>query len=220
MRVLVFCPTYPRIPLVRNVTLQALMSLDYPAYELVFSREDIPDPDRAQGHQNMYDKYTRARKMVLDGGYDALLTVEADIVVPQDGLAKLLEVDAQVAYGLYCSRKAHYGNNWLVIQEPGSVLAPPASLDDGFRRAAWGNVVESFGHGLGCTLIRREVFERVHFRYPDPLVACDWYFAMDCQAEGIRQAHHCGVICGHVHGNEILWPDPETIYRRTIVGAH
>ena len=219
-RVLIFCPTYPRMPLVRSVTLQALMSLDWPAYELVFGRDDITDPDRAQGHQNMYEKYVCARQMALDGGYNALLTVEADIVIPRDGLNKLLEVDAHVVYGLYCSRKADYGYNWLVIQEPGSFYAPPASLDDGFRREAWGKVVESVGHGLGCTLIRREVLERVHFRYPDPLVACDWYFALDCQAEGIRQAHHCGVVCGHVNGNETLWPDPEMICRRTIVGVH
>ena len=220
MRVLVFCPTYPRIPLVRSVTLQALMSLDYPAYELVFSREDIPDPDRAQGHMNMFEKYARARQMALDGGYDALLTVEADIVMPRDGLAKLVEVDAQVVYGLYCSRKAHYGHNWLVVLEYGSVYAKPASLDENFRQEAWGKVVESAGHGLGCTLIRRETLEIIPFRYPDPLVACDWYFALDCQAAGARQAHHCGVVCGHVIGNETLWPDPETIYRRTIVGVH
>lgn len=220
MRVLVFCPTYPQQPLVRSVTLQALMSLDWPSCELVFSREDIPEPDRTQGHQNMFEKYVRARQIALDGGYDALLTVEADIVVPRDGLAKLAEVDAGVAYGLYCSRRSSYGYNWLLVQKPGSVYASPESLNPDFRQAAWGNVVESAGYGLGCTLIRREVLEQIPFRYPDQLVACDWYFAIDCQQTGIRQAHHCGVICGHVKGNETLWPDPETIYRSTIVGVH
>lgn len=220
MRVLIFCPTYPRQPLVRSVTLQALMSLDWPSCELVFSREDIPDPDRAQGHQNMFEKYVRARQMALNGGYDALLTVEADIVVPRDGLSKLAEVDAEVVYGLYCSRRSNYGYNWLLVLEEGSVYAPPASLDSGFRQEAWGKVVESAGYGLGCTLIRRAALDQIPFRYPDPEVACDWYFALDCQDTCVRQAHHCGVVCGHVNGNETLWPDPETIYRRTIVGVH
>ena len=221
MRVLVFCPTYPARPLVRRRMLEAVMDLDWASCDIVFSREDAPSlPSRAEFHRDLLWKYTRARELALMLGYEALLTVEADIIVPRDALQRLFGTEAEVAYGLYCSRNAAYGHNWLLDLERGSYLVEPASKDADFRRQAWGRVVPSLGHGLGCTLIRRSALEAVPFRLPEGAeVASDWYYALDCQAAGIRQAHHCGVVCGHIAGDEILWPDPERTCRREKIGG-
>lgn len=221
MRILVFCPTYPKRPLVRREMLDTVLNLDWPSCDIVFSREDAPSkPNRAEFHHDLLWKYTRARELALTLGYGALLLVEADIIVPHDVVHRLLQTGADVAYGLYCSRNPHYGHNWLLDLERGSYLVEPASKDADFRQQAWGRVVPSFGHGLGCTLIRRGVLEDIPFRLPEEAeVASDWYFALDCQAAGIHQAHHCGVVCGHADGDEILWPDPVVTCRRTNIGG-
>jgi len=41
---------------------------------------------------------------VLDQGFDALLTIEHDMVIPPDALLKLLDTKADVVYGLYVFR--------------------------------------------------------------------------------------------------------------------
>lgn len=219
MSVLIFCPTYPSRPLVKQRMLDAVMNLDWPDCDVVFGRDDIQRTDRAAGYRNLFGKYARARAMALAGSYDAMLTVEADVIVPRHALSQLVGTGAPVAYGLYCSRNKHWGpggHHWLVVTEAGNRYAQPASMDEAFRARAWGEVVESAGHGLGCTLIRREVLEQIPFRMPeDADAACDWYFALDCQAAGIRQVHHCGVQCGHILNDQVaLWPHPQTVYRR------
>ena len=77
----------------------------------------------------------------------------------------------------------------------------------------WGNVIDTTGVGLGCTLIRREVLEAIPFRVVDKWIANDWYFALDVAEKGFTQAHDCGVVCGHIDGYRVLWPDVAHGYR-------
>ena len=75
-----------------------------------------------------------------------------------------------------------------------------------------GDLIKADGVGMGCTLIRRHVMERLPFRCPNPVVCNDWYFLVDCQAEGFTQAHDCGIACGHIDDGKTYWPDPENGY--------
>lgn len=144
-------------------------------------------------------KHNEARHIVLDGGYDALLHVDADMVVPMDALERLCAVDADVVYGLYVSRKTP--ERWLCWVEPTTVITDTVMPD-----THWGKVVHSYGAGMGCTLIRRHVLERLAFR-TDGTLASDWWFAQDCTNYGYRQAHDLGCICGHIDHDRVLWPD-------------
>lgn len=151
----------------------------------------------ANRYVDLCDKYNQARKLVLNGGYDAMLHIDADMVVPVDTLDRLIAVDTDVAYGLYVMRTNP--SHWLcwVNGEP---------LSD--HKTAWGRVVKSTGAGMGCTLIRRNVLERIEFR-TDGVVAADWNFAQDCWRYGFGQAHDLGCVCGHIDNDKVLWPDVE-----------
>lgn len=166
-------------------------------------------PDKERAYQNVTAKYNHARAVALAGNYDALFTVESDVIIPSMALQRMTNVECGVVYGLYCSRKGRH--HWLLYTKPGSYSVKPASHDKAWCKEVWGQVVESIGAGMGCTLIHRHVLEEIPFRCPDPEVANDWYFALDCQEKGYKQMHDTGVVCGHIDGDVTYWPDPDRI---------
>jgi len=199
----------PKRPKLYARTVQSVMNViwDVPI-EYVFAREDTPTE---MPYDNICKKYNQARSIFLAGDYDALWTVESDVIVPPITLERLTRVDTDVAYGLYVSR--HGNHRWLAFTHIGEMIGISISDDAINARAAWGQVIETQGVGLGCTLIWRRVLEKIEFRHPSSEVANDWFFALDCQANGFSQKHDLGVVCGHIvppPSPKILWPDPES----------
>lgn len=168
------------------------------------------------------DKYTAARRVALEGGYDALWCVESDMLIPPDALARLLATEAEVAYSLYCFRRPPWEWSAFIGMDTESMLGYALSgLPDRARRAIHEReVLETDGVAFGCTLIRRETLERVPFALHTEkqhgagtdaahYSHCDWYFALDCVDRGIRQVIDCGVVCGHITPHpapSVLWP--------------
>jgi hypothetical protein len=181
-------------------------------YEVVFGTDDIEKGKSRsiRTYDNILEKYQRAKKMALAGGYDALFTVEADMILPSDTLLRLAQVDADVAYGLYASR--HRRHQWLAATQMSEGRGVWLSDDVQTAQAAWGKVIETQGVGMGCTLIRRHVLETVPFRRAKGSFANDWYFSLDLKAKGFVQKHDLGVICGHIAkwpSQRIIWPSPK-----------
>ncbi|MCB1717494.1 MAG: hypothetical protein KDK05_20415 [Candidatus Competibacteraceae bacterium] len=146
-------------------------------------------------------KHNEARRLTLDGGYDALLHIDADMVVPADTVKRLCAVGADVVYGLYVSRQTP--SRWLCFVNKAMTTTldqvPPSNTD----------YVRSFGAGLGCTLIHRRVLEQIEFRH-NGQTGSDWWFAIDAANYGFRQMHDLGCVCGHIDRNRVLWPDAST----------
>jgi len=147
---------------------------------------------------NVVAQYKWAWEMALDGGYDALLTIEHDMVLPSNAVQKLWDTNAGVVYGVYMLRHGvptlsawRYENNKSLGM---SLSLYPAELKAAIKRG-WAQVS---GVGWGCTLIRREVLERltVHSNDDD---AGDLAFATDCVRAGIKQIARFDVPCGHYH---------------------
>jgi len=215
MNVLIYCPLNPKQPRIFARSLQSILTLDWPhPAETIFGRDDNPKPGQA-GYDNLLEKHNRARELALAGGYDALLLVEADMILPGDALARLSLVDADVAYGLYCSRHGRY--QWLAFSELSEHTGVSIDRNRRFCVDSWGKVIPTAGVGMGCTLIRRNVLEAVPFRRYGSC-ADDWYFSLDCQVHGFTQAHDLGVVCGHILNEgapKIIWPtisDPDFLY--------
>lgn len=221
MKVLIYCPMNPVEVKVQPRTVASIFGLVWKEpLNIVYGREDKVQPDRAAVHENITRKYNDARRMTLEGGYDALLTVEADMIIPAIALQRMSLVDADVIYGLYVHR--HSRHPWLAFQwitgMVGNYGGESYSKNKDLCPKAWGNVVESKGVGLGCTLIRRHVLEQIEFRCaPDQKVANDWMFALDADIAGYSQVHDCGVVCGHIDGKNIYWPEPDGGHRTEIM---
>lgn len=213
------------MPIVRGQTHQRVMDAMY-ALEWD-GRLDIlllmggDDPETRV--DNIVRKYNVARDVVLANGYDALMTLESDIIAPPDALKKLVEVDADVAYGLYVWQSIwHHWSAYRVVEE---VEAVSISEDEEGAKAAWGKVVEVVGLGNGCTLIHRRVLSELPFRKSDVIGhPPDRSLAIDCQRLKFVQKCDLSVICGHIQRNPVpmtLWPDITRLglYRATDVGA-
>jgi len=112
MKILLFCPTY-KLPsgklAIKNKTVESINALIIPAEVdlAVKISDDNPFPITGvpkDDHRNTLHQYQLARDIVLDQGFDALLTIEHDMVIPPDALLKLLDTKADVVYGLYVFR--------------------------------------------------------------------------------------------------------------------
>lgn len=190
MNILVCTPYGPDPHRIHPLTQQSIDALDHASVGI-----NSPDGKRMNRLDDLCYKHNQARKLTLNGGYDALLCVDADMVIPADAMEKLTSVDADVVYGLYVSRQTP--TRWLCF------------IDKAMTATYTGNdvgVVESYGAGLGCTLIYRHVLEELEFR-TDGRTASDWWFAVDATNYGYRQMHHLGVRCGHIDESRMLWPD-------------
>ncbi len=232
MIILCFTPLHPDYGIYPE-TLASIMALEHDdVLDRHFASGDNPFD---QGWENVTYHHNQARRMVLAGGYDALLSIEADMVVPPDAISKLIDANADIAYSLYVGR--HKPNRWMAYKSLGMWGGASVSLDYTGKdaRAAWGNIIDVAGVGMGCTLIHRSVLEQLQFRLHDgnhswiqeeyaddfralgtnpyeerkQMVCDDYLLAMDAQHYGLSQRANMSLVCGHIDNDSILWPDPE-----------
>jgi hypothetical protein len=183
----------PQQPSLFPETFTTIQNIKYDGIlDVLLMREDRA---REPGYKNNLKKMNKARDIFLKGDYDLFFTIEADMIVPEDCLERLVLTlnHADVAYGFYCSR--HTSKRWLVFDETGSDMNPVLQkkvLDN------WGKIIPSWGMGFGCTLIKRKVLEEITFRIVERGAAADAYFAQDARVAGFVQKHDLGVVCGHI----------------------
>ncbi len=220
MDILVVCPVYDRL---FSPTLRSIFSL-----RSAGGRLDVWFPwhgygDGARDSRDIIaDKYNAGRLRMLDGGYDAMLCVESDMIVPNDALEKLAATGADVSYGVYIfRRKPFQWSAYSVLLSEETMTGYPLSNVPARAAIDWGGVVDVDGVGLGCTLIRRHVLEAIPFRAEGGRHAdgtrshCDWYFSLDAVNAGHTQKCDLSVLCGHISpvdrdGNIspcVIWPD-------------
>lgn len=214
MKVLIGVATFPvtkEIPrAIYPACEESIRALEFDgATKMLAYMDDDPALDP---RDNLTNKHNRMRQRALDDGYDALLTVEADMIIPPDALARLAAVEADVVYGVYCSR-AHP----MVLTFPtlDGYKGRSISADAETYRGKFGTVIPCEGVGFGCTLIRRNVLEAIEFRRDVSSAmrrkfADDWTFALDVKAAGFTSAAHLGVLCGHIQRDGVVrWVDPD-----------
>lgn len=191
-------------------TLRCLYELQVPGgwrADYFQPRYGYANDEDGRGRVNLTQKQNTARKVALDGQYSHLLFVEEDMIIPQDALIRLLECDADVAYGLYCFRRPpHLWSAFSVINEEDMVgLAIHTNPEIASKAIENKEIVHVDGVGFGCTLINRKVLKDLSFRIgwdePHPggeISHSDFYFAVDCIRAGYTQRCHTGVVCGHI----------------------
>lgn len=171
------------------------------------------NPELVPG-MNIVAAYQRLRALFLAGPYTDLWIVENDIIPPPDALEKLLAVEADMVYGVYCFRRGT-----PVVNVMRHDTTDPLTNEAGYWRAAFeaGRVVECAGLGFGCTLIRRPVLERFEMRTRIGGGDTDTELARDVKAAGLVQRAHLGVVCGHIRPNhETLWPTAKPPFYRKV----
>ena len=230
MKILCYTPLHPDYG-IKPAALASIMALVHDdVLDIHFSSGDNPFKG---GWKNVTYQHNKARTMALAGGYDALLSIEADMIIPPDTIERLIEANADIAYGLYVWR--HKPRRWSAYKTLSLWGGESVSYnhDGQDARDAWNNIIDVAGLGMGCTLVNKSVLEQITFRLHDgthswileeyaddfnsmgldpyrereEMVCDDWLLAMDAQHYGFSQRANMNVICGHIDGDSVLWPD-------------
>jgi hypothetical protein len=233
MKILALTPLHPDYG-ARPQTWQSIQAAiaAYPgAVDWIVSSNDNPFD---LGNDNVAYQHNKARDILLNGDYDALLSFEADMIIPADAIRGLIDCEADIAYGLYVWR--HNLKRWSAYHDLGLFGGRSFSLKRELAQSAWGTIQDVAGLGMGCTLIKRHVLEKLEFRLLDgredwlspriveagerlgrsinprrdmrDMVHDDWLLALEADHYGFSQRCNFNVICGHVESDgRVLWPN-------------
>lgn len=166
---------------------------------------DLEVPEGYETHFQMFHGYQidQIRNLIAEWAksYDYLFSVDSDIILPKDSLKKMLKADKDVISGLYIQRKPEqkilevYGLN-----DAGGVSNIPIHLIENL------GIVEIMACGMGCALIKSEVFRNIaypHFYYKSALtmqdtVSEDVFFCLKAREHGYRIWADPSIKCDHI----------------------
>lgn len=161
---------------------------------VVDDRNPFPVPD----YRNIRVKMQDARQRVLAEGRDALLTLDADCIVPPDAVAQILATPGDVVYTPTLIRHgAHILSLWQYCGDR-NIGMSLSNYPDELRRARAAGVWRVSGIGWSFTLIRRHVLEALDFRDDNGKQACDVPFAEDCLRAGFVSMANLNIPITHL----------------------
>ena len=195
MKIFIAVPTFETIT---PDTFKSIYGLDKCGHWCVF--------DFVRGYDCATARNDIAKQTKAEGA-DYVLMVDSDVVLPSDALRNLLEEPVDVCLGYYAHRTYGKWTGEVTMYRLGErdyTQQYQASEMAAFR-ASGINRVEIHGGGLGCALIKADVFDRIEFPYFDwvnygngMLLGEDTHFCSRCAAAGIPIYVDTRVTCGHV----------------------
>ena len=214
MKVLIAVPTFETI---YPDTYKSIWNLDKGNHEVLF--------DYVRGY-DVATARNRIAQKALDMNADYVLTVDNDVVVPQNALLNLLEDAKDVCLGYYahrdpknnytgrmcvCRLKDKDGNDYYHYPAESQYTAEElrSMAESGIRK------IEIHGGGMGCALIRTDVFRQIEYPWYDwvnygdanrGMLSEDLYFCSLCRASGYKIHTDVRVWCGHMF-RYVQWPE-------------
>lgn len=213
MRILIAVPTFETI---YPDTYKSIWDMDKDGHEVLF--------DSVRGY-DVATARNRVAQKAIDLGADYVLMVDNDITLPRDALKLLLEDARQVNLGFYAHRGAdnlYNGRTCLcrLKDENGNAyfhypLESEYTAEEMKTMKAEGvRKIEIHGGGMGCALIRTEVFRKLSYPWYDwvnygdknrGMLSEDLYFCSLCRNSGIAIYGDVRVGCGHLM-RHVQWP--------------
>lgn len=152
------------------------------------------------------DNISQIRNLIAEWAkkYDYLLSVDSDIVLPRDSLRKMLAADKDIISGLYIQRIPNTHTLEVYMDTPnGGCTNIPYDLIKSR------GVVEIAACGMGCALIKSEVFKKLsypHFVYQSALdhkntISEDVYFCKKAREFGFKVWADPSIQCDHKGSN-------------------
>jgi 2-polyprenyl-3-methyl-5-hydroxy-6-metoxy-1,4-benzoquinol methylase len=154
-------------------------------------------------------------KMALKDNCDYVFFIDSDTLIPKGAVDALLNMNVDIASGLYFSK--------------GKPYLPVARVKEGDRHFfledfEFNQIMEVQGVGMGCCLIKTDVFKNLEFPYfklewrkhegKDYQIAEDLYFCDEAVKAGFKVHLNTGVVCTHF-GVEV-GPEQFMIYKENL----
>lgn len=213
MKILIAVPTFETI---YPDTYKSMWDLDKDGHEVLF--------DSVRGY-DVATARNRIAQLAMDLETDYVLMVDNDVVLPKDALKKLLEDARDVNLGYYAHRGAdnvYHGNTCIcrLKDKDGNdyyhypLESEYSAAEMQVMEKAGLKKVEVHGGGMGCALIRTEVFRKITYPWYDwvnygdknrGMLSEDLYFCVLCKNHGIPVYADVRVGCGHLL-RHVQWP--------------
>lgn len=153
-----------------------------------------------------YDCATARNKIAqeaIDGGFDYVLMVDSDIILPQDTIDFLIQDAPDICVGVYPRKNTNCGQTELFKFSEKDYL-DRFTFDDLSQYADYDRIMVK-GSGMGCALIKTEVFSRLPypwFRYVQynngDVLSEDLFFCDVARKNGLNILADMRVKCGHL----------------------
>lgn len=140
-----------------------------------------------------------ARKFVLDTLSEYAFSLECDVFPTFDVIERLMAHDKNICAATYPIREGAERKLLINLAKSNKFEFMQRELDaDEALRFMDGKVKEIHSAGLGCVLMKRQVLERIQFRYVEGQKAySDTYFALDAHFAGYQQYLDTSFTCRH-----------------------
>lgn len=186
-KILIAIPTFENI---MPETFKSIYDLDPCGNELSF--EFVKGYDCARARNDIV-------RMALEGGFDYIFMVDADMYVPKDALQKMLEYPTEICLGLCPRKNTKVGKT--CIYKIGQINYKDAYTYYDLPKK---DRVMVHGGGLACALIKMDIFKNLTypwFRYvtyqDGSELSEDLYFCSQAKANGYKIYVDTRVRCGH-----------------------
>lgn len=158
----------------------------------------------------------RIAQIAIDKGVDYVLMVDNDVVLPKDALINLLDDPKEVCLGYYAHRDSDniYRGRTCVckLQQDNGALWHNYPLESEYTakelhelKAKGEYKIRIHGGGMGCALIKTEVFKMISYPWYDwvnykdkGMLSEDLYFCERCKSKSILIHTDTRVNCGHM----------------------
>jgi FkbM family methyltransferase len=191
-----------------NMKKKILVAIPTAKYVEVETFKSLWDLEVPKGYELDFQYFygyniAQIRNLIADWAkrYDYLLSVDSDIVLPNDALIKMLAADKDIISGLYIQRIPGTQTLEVYMATPsgGCTNIPYALLENR-------QIVEIEACGMGCALIKSEVFRKIsypHFFYKEALtmrdtVSEDVFFCKKAKEHGFTVWADPSIKCDHI----------------------
>lgn len=204
MNILIAVPTFENI---YPDTFKSIYDLDVTGHDVAF--EFVRGYDCATARNKI-------ARLAINGGYDYALMIDNDVVLPKDALVNLLDDPKDVCLGYYAHRDADniYRGRTCVcklltvdgVRHKNYPLESEYTAQEMAGLKAKGEYkIRIHGGGMGCALIKTDVFERTKYPWYDwanykdgRMLSEDLYFCENCRKNSIQIYADTRVNCGHM----------------------
>ena len=133
-------------------------------------------------------------------GYEYILMVDSDVVIPKDALIRMLEYDCGLVIG--CCPRKNTGEGRIEIYKPGTFSFTDYYTYDTLPLDPR---VEIKGGGFACALIKTDILNWIQYPYfkyityeDDTSLSEDLYFCLQIHKAGFKIEADTRVRCGHL----------------------
>lgn len=138
-------------------------------------------------------------KLTQLGGYDYVLMVDSDTIVPPDALELMLDPPADIVLGVYPRKNTKDGKTTIIKSD-----TPAYHVSYHYNELPEGRTIVK-GGGFGCALVKSNVFTRMDdpwFQYvtnaDGSTLSEDYYFCQNAAVYGMEVWMDPRVRCGHL----------------------